>query len=280
MARRRRQASEEEAHSGAAGMERWLLTYADMITLLLALFVILFAMSTISINKFHQLSEGFHNAFASAQTLNANNGKGLLHQSNLVSHPGVAHPPREASTARVQPASSVPPSVTPASTPGAKPAAAQPLSVIQQQLDQALAAKGLANDVQIVRENRGLVLRMLADRTYYATDSAALSAVGNLVVDTVASVLLTDANKVVVEGYTDSQPIYGGPFTTNWELSAFRALNVVLRLDKIDHLAEGRVAGAFYGKTRPVVPNTTPANMALNRRVDFVILAPGQGRTP
>ena len=259
-------------------MERWLLTYADMITLLLALFVILFAMSTISINKFKQLSEGFHDAFSS-QTLNAQNGRGLLHQSNLVNHPGRAQPPRARSSAPAAPTSPVQPSSS--TSPGASQAAgAQPLSAISQQIQAALAAKGLGSDVQIVPENRGLVLRMLADRTYYATDVATLSPVGDEVVDTVASVLSTDTNKVVVEGYTDSEPIYGGPYSSNWELSAFRALNVVLRLDKVDHLAAGRVAGAFYGFTRPVVPITTLANMALNRRVDFVIMAPGQGRTP
>ncbi len=267
-----------------AGAERWLLTYSDMITLLLALFVILFAMSNISQKKLdavHQsIISGFSHFFATKSS-----GPGLLDQTSLVNHPGTSntiyhpltstplHPITSSST--LASASTPPQAVPPTSSalPGQLP-----LSTIYSQIGQALQAKGLAAASQLVMETRGVVVRIYTDNAFYASDVATLSTVGDEVVDTIASVLKSDRNDVVVEGYTDSQPIVGGPYSSNWELGAMRAVNVVQRFIHVDGINENRLAAVSYGKTRPVVPNTTPQNMAENRRVDVVVLAPGQDR--
>jgi len=280
-ARRRRRSGGGEDHGGggheAAGMSRWLLTYSDMITLLLALFVILFALSSINQKKFVEFKEGLVHAFTHVVTVE-HGGTGLLHQNSLVNHPANSNSTYRAAIPKpTNPALSMHSSEPGGTLHGAQPGS-QPLPVIQAAIARALAAKGLSQYAQIIPERRGVVVRVLADKVFYATDHASLSPLGDEVVDTIASVISQDTNNVAVEGYTDSAPIVGGPYSSNWELSAMRAVNVVLRLIRVDHINENRLQAIGYGKTRPVVPNTTPANMALNRRIDVVILAPGRGR--
>ena len=120
---------------------------------------------------------------------------------------------------------------------------------------------------------------MLADKVFFATDSATLGKVGDQVVDPIAGVITGAPNDVAVEGYTDNQPIYGGPYDSNWQLSAARAANAAQRLATVDGIAEARLSAVGYGDTHPLVPDTSPANQAENRRVDVVILAPGASGT-
>lgn len=246
----RRKAHEEEE----GGMERWLLTYADMITLLLALFVILFALSTINAKKFMAFKLGITQTF-SQNPVHVNQNSGLLPQQNdLINHP-------------VQAAITPPtPGLTPPSSGG------QALAKIASQINQALQSAGLSQYASTTVTSRSVVVQMLADKAYFALDSATLGTIGDQVVDTIAGVLRTLANPVRVEGFTDNQPITGGPFTSNWELSAVRAVNVVQRLETQDGITASRLSAIGYGTTHPVVPNTSPANQAENRRIDVVVL--------
>ncbi len=274
-----RRAHHEEAEEAEGGMERWLLTYADMITLLLALFIVLFSLSTISVQKFEALAQSLRNTFSGHTTVVKNN-TGLLHQNSLVSHPGnvpgvnhsASSPPRPPHT----PVSSSPTTTQPVGQPGS-----QSLAAIQSELQSALASQGLTSDVNIAQASptpstKELVVQILSDKIFYAVDSADLGPLGDRVVDVIASVLRQNTNNAAVQGYTDNQPIYGGPYATNWELSAERATHVVVRLTHVDGIDPNRLAIVGYGKTRPIVPNTSPANQARNRRVDVVILAPGE----
>lgn len=261
-----------------SGAERWLLTYSDMITLLLALFVILFALSSISPKKFVAFKEGLNRAFSHVIS-STKGGQGLLQQTSLVNTPGSHNQIHVNTNISGNPIASRPLGQQSPASPGVSqpPPGSASLSQIYSQIHEALQQKGLLGDVNMTSERRGVVVRVLADKVFYASDHATLSPVGDDVVDTVAQVLRSDTNDVMVEGYTDSQPITGGPYTSNWELSSMRAVNVLLRLVRVDGIDENRLAAVGYGKTRPIVPNTTAANMAMNRRVDIVVLAPGQG---
>jgi chemotaxis protein MotB len=243
-------------------MERWLLTYADMITLLLALFVILFALSSINEKKFIAFKLGLSETFANSPiSTSSANGNGLLQHTGLVSHRALAT------------------SSAPAAASTATSAAAPSLSQIATEIEQALQAAGLTQDATTTTTTRSVVVQVLADKAYFALDSATLGTVGDQVVDTIASVIGNVPNDVAVEGYTDNQPIYGGPYASNWQLSAARAANVVQRLATADGVAETRLSAVGYGDTHPLVPNTSPANQAENRRVDVVVLAPGTSGT-
>ncbi len=241
-----------EEHAEAENSERWLLTYADMITLLLALFVVLFAMSTINIQKFMEFKTGVVKSFSTLQ-LNSvvHGGTGLLQNTSLVQRSGVVKgilPPINQSSGNS--------------------------TAIAQQVNAALQQAGLAADASVTTDQRGVVVTMMSDKMFFGVDSAQLGAAGSAVVDVLASVLKTMPNNVVVEGYTDDQPIIGGPYSSNFELSAVRATTVVERMTRVDGIPEARLSATGYGQTHPLVPNSSPANMAINRRVDVVILNP------
>ena len=278
MARREHHEEPEEAEGG---MERWLLTYADMITLLLALFVVLFALSTISTRKFTALAQALRNTFSGHTTV-VKNDTGLLEHNSLVDHTGQVqgtHPQQSGQNSANS--SGVTTTTSPMVPP---PQGSQPLSQIQAELNSALGTAGLGGDVSITQNSptpttSELVVQILSDQVFYTLDSASLGTTGDKVVDTIASVLATNTNNAAIQGYTDDQAIYGGPYATNWELSAERAVHVVERLTSVDNISPNRLEVVGFGQTRPAAPNTSPQNMAENRRVDVVILAPGESET-
>ncbi len=249
--------------------ERWLLTYADMITLLLALFIVLFAVSTINTKKFEALALGFKQSFSpNPGALPSSNG--VEQYDSLVptagprqvqQHPSVSTPTKQTAT------------TTSASSLSAS--AESQLTSVDQKIEKAITAKGLQAGVSTSVQTRGLVVQVLTNQVFFATDSADLEPQGDAVVDTLASVLKTTTNGIDVEGYTDNQPITGGPYTSNEELSAVRAASVATRLIDQDGLDPDRLAATGFGDSHPAVPNDTPADRALNRRIDFVILAAG-----
>jgi chemotaxis protein MotB len=250
--------------------ERWLLTYADMITLLLALFIVLFAVSTINTKKFEALALGFKQSFSpNPGALPSSNG--VEQYDSLVptagprqvqQHPSVSSPSKQAAT------------TTSASSLSAS--AESQLTSVDQKIEKAITAKGLAAGVSTSVQTRGLVVQVLTNQVFFATDSADLEPQGDAVVDTIASVLKTTSNGIDVEGYTDNEPITGGPYRDNWQLSAERAVVVVERLQNVAHVSPSQLYLVGFGQYHPIVPNTSKANQAENRRVNIVITMPGQ----
>ncbi|WP_298210253.1 flagellar motor protein MotB [Ferrimicrobium sp.] len=248
-----------EGEAEAENSERWLLTYADMITLLLALFVVLFAMSSISQKKFDEFKTGLLQTFSQLQLQSAlKGGTGLLEHRSLITHPGITPGPPQISIPQ-----------TGAGTPAS---VSQQSSQLAAQINAALAQANLANDVQVAVEKRGVVVRLLSDKVFFNTDSATLGSIGTEVVNIIGKVVEPLPNDIDVEGYTDSAPIYGGPFSSNFELSAVRAVTVLEQLMRSDGVSADRLSATGFGATHPIVPNSSPTNMALNRRVDVVIL--------
>ncbi len=248
--RRRRDPDPEEAHAG--GMERWLLTYSDMITLLLALFVVLFALASVNKAKLEQLSQSIHRSLDSG---GISVGAGRTPAQLARSHPVATTVPNP-TLAHLHPEESS-------------------LSALEAQVKASLAAHGLLGDVAVQAEADDFVVQLLADTLFYATDSATLTPVGEQVVDATGKVLASHPNVVAVRGYTDDTPVIGGPFYSNWQLSASRAVVVVLRLVHVDGVNPSQVVAEGYGDTHPVAPNDSPANRARNRRVDIVVYALG-----
>jgi len=261
--RGRHRAHEEEVENS----ERWLLTYADMITLLLALFIVLFAISTVNQKKFLALALGLKQSFdPKPGVLPSSNG--VLGNASLTQTAGTQFKlPGEASSTTT---TTVPGQTAQEGSATTVPSA--DLTQLQQAIQQALAAQGLTANVSLHLETRGLVVQMLADKVFFATGSADVGPQGNQVVDAVASVLKGDNYNIDVEGYTDNQPLIGGQFGSNEALSAVRAVNVVLRLENADGINPSRLSATGYGDTHPVVANDTPQDMAQNRRIDIVIL--------
>jgi chemotaxis protein MotB len=234
-ARRTRRAKQHATHED--NHDRWLLTYADMITLLLVLFIVLFALSKIDQSKYKEFQESVSEDRVVGDS---------AVRSTTTTPP---HGPHRLSVATK----------------------ANQLSRIEKALAQALAQRGELNDVTLNINASGLVEGLVADSTFFQVDSAQLSPLGEQIVDTSGQVLARYANDVDIAGYTDDQAITGGPYANNWELSAARATSVVERLTEADAVAPQRVVALAYGQYHPIAPNTTPAGQAQNRRVNIVI---------
>lgn len=263
MSRSKRSATAEEGNE-----ERWLLTYSDMITLLLALFVVLFALSSVNKVKFAEFRSGLQATFVGSSAAVGTNG--LLTQANLgAPHPlanpvkGVASPVKTATpTVRVrQPA--------PAHSP---PPASSELADLEKAIRARLSSEHLLAYVTFDLRPDRLTVGLLADSVFFATDSNALSSVGDRIVDAVGRVLAAKTNDVLVQGYADNVPVIGPPWHSNFLLSAARATAVVLRMAHVDGVAEGRLVAEGFGSTHPIASNATAAGRASNRRVDIVIL--------
>jgi chemotaxis protein MotB len=147
------------------------------------------------------------------------------------------------------------------------------LAGAEQAIKQALAGRGLQDAVTFRQELRGLVVTVVSDNVLYPVGSAVLEPQGREVLDALGPALAKLPNDISVEGHTDNQPIIpGGLYASNWELSTARATTVVRYLIDAHRLNATRMSAAGFSDTRPLVPNTTPANQALNRRVEIVIL--------
>jgi chemotaxis protein MotB len=235
--RRTGRAHRHRAEADNDNNDRWLLTYADMITLLLVLFIVLFALSKIDEAKYKEFQE----SVSDDRVVN-----------DSVVHGTTTHPSHGTRTSVAAPATNQ-------------------LRAIEKALSAALAQHGMLSDVTLSINSSGLVEGLVADSTFFQVDSAELSPLGQQIVDTSGQVLARYSNDVDVAGYTDNQVITGGPYANNWELSAARATSVVERLTLVDAVEPQRVVALAYGQYHPVVPNTSPVAQAQNRRVNIVV---------
>lgn len=254
-------------HTDGAGHEneeRWLLTYADMITLLLALFVVLFAISSVNVSKVKLLQQSLRDAF---------NGR-VLPGGQAILQTGNSVPVRTLESApRVAP--SIPSIGTP-STPAAQAALAarreqDELQRLKAQLDAFAAAHGFKAQVDTVVTQRGLVVRLLTDNVLFDSGQAQIKAQGMPLLGEVATLLGVDrVHPIVIEGHTDDQPISTSQFASNWELSTARASAVVRWLIGRG-LPAARFSAAGYADLHPLASNATAAGRARNRRVEVVL---------
>ena len=268
--------------------ERWLITYADMITLLMVLFIVLFSIGQVDLAKFQALKHSLNTSFGGASPkVNpvVSGGAGVLTAGSEVSGAapggsGATGAPTDSSQAEValvpiKGGTSTTPASGSSSGNGGSAAAQAEQAVLngaEAQIEQALTKRGLQDAVTFRTEARGLVVTVVTDYVLYPLDSAVLQPEGRAVLDALAPALAALPNDLSVEGHTDSTPVTGGPYATNWELSTARATAVVRYLIDAHHIDPTRLSATGYADTRPLVPNTNTSNRALNRRVEIVVL--------
>ncbi len=261
--------------------ERWLLTYADMITLLMALFMVLFSISSVNISKYETLQKSLKAAFsgnilpggkAIAKQGATNNAAQTPSSVELQAIEPVATQGASSTQNGSARATSSSPSVA---TSAARAAQAQKEAAefahIKQELDAYARAHGFAKSVQTSIESRGLVIRVLTDDLLFASGQASLDGRASGLLGEIAALLNVDqVHPISVEGNTDNVPIHSGRFPSNWELSTARASTVVRFL--IGHgVGANRLTASGNADQRPVDPNTTAAGRARNRRVEIVL---------
>ena len=274
MARGRRRGRGHGGGHEEESNERWLLTYADMITLLMALFMVLFSISSVNISKYQTLQKALQAAFSG----------NILPGGKSIEQPGASNNSSQAPTsADVQ--SIVPVAATPVTeldtqhSASAATAASAQSSAAQQaefarlkaQLDAYAAQHGFAHKVQTTIERRGLVIRVLTDDLLFASGQAGLDPRGAGLLGEIAQLLNVDQSHAIeVEGNTDNIPIHSSQFPSNWELSAARASTVVRSLAGAG-ISPARLTAVGYADQRPLASNATATGRARNRRVEIVL---------
>ncbi|GAA3930619.1 flagellar motor protein MotB [Actinoplanes auranticolor] len=278
----RRKAKHEE-HEEHVNHERWLVSYADMLTLLFVLFVVLFSMSSVDQKKFAELAAGLSEGFGAssvAMTGNVSNLEGAGQSTNVVpidpgTNPGDGSTGTEDMTKEQKEA--VERAIRAASrkqaSANAKAATkeVENLKEIEKKIADALAAAKLLNQVKFTINERGLVVTVVTNEVVFAGNRAELRPGGRKILGTIAPALAQLPNNIEVDGNTNQLKATTSFYPSGWELSAARASTTVRYL--VNHgLAKDRMSAVGFSDTKPLIDPKDPRAVTMNRRVDVVVL--------
>lgn len=266
-------------HEEHMNHEAWAIPYGDLITLLLAFFVVMYAISSVNAGKYRAVADSLSTAFGGPPKsmapvqLGTTQLRGSDYDRPSLATAGAPAPTHAAAVhvPRLQPNLVD----TPAARAAREKAMRAQLQGLGDRIGDALAGLVQQNLVHVRQGSDYLEVEIQSD-LLFQSGSAAPSALAVDTVRKVADVLRDAPNAVRVEGYTDDQPIATPQFASNWELSAARAASVLHVLADAG-IAPARLSMTGYAQYQPVADNTTPEGRNANRRVMLVILPPGQG---
>ena len=240
MAKKRHKKHEEEAS------EAWLLPYSDLMTLLLALFIALFAISQTDQTKLAALAQAFTAAFnMGGPSFFDKAGPNTSPQRQLMSDEDAGN------SAYIQ--------------------ENETLQDLKEQLDAYIMQNSLEDQLSTQLEEEGLMIR-IKERALFPSGSADLVPESQRIGPVVAGLLAAVPERVLISGHTDTDPINTAQFPSNWELSSVRAMTFMKYLLSINqNLNPARFSAIGYGEYRPIAPNDTPENKQKNRRVEILI---------
>lgn len=248
-------------HPEHVNHERWLVSYADFITLLFATFTALYALSKADASKAKAVADGMREAFGTS-------GSKIVHMEALDVEgiPSIkSRLPKGEGNQNAKPAST-------------KEAGKPEFEQIKKEVEEYLMTKGMMGKVQVDMQERGLVVS-LNETGVFESGSADVKPEAMKVLSELAQKITQYRNPVRIEGHTDNVPISSRTYPTNWELSSTRATNMARVLTDKFGVAPGKVSATGYGEYRPKTANDTPAGRARNRRVDLVILSSSAERS-
>jgi chemotaxis protein MotB len=273
---------EEEEH---VNHERWMVTYADMVTLLMVLFIVMFAISQVDQKKFAALSEGLAKDFGAPNRI-------VNGQESILDDSGAAPAAIDiAAQLEADPdTTGGKPGQEDAGTGSGKagdqvddPALAAALEAARHERDSleharakitaALEKAGMKASVRFTLDDRGLTVSIVTDRVFFLADSATLQRPGQRLLAAVAPALNDLPNPIAVEGHTNTVPVKPKYYPTEWELSSARAVTVVRYLVEHRGVAGRRLEAAGFADKHPLLPASDPRSTELNRRVDIVVLS-------
>lgn len=225
--------------------ERWLISYADLITLLFAFFVVMYAISIVNEGKYQVLSDALGDAFGGrgAATQPNTNVEPVLPLSHIINRK------RNEAARREQ----------------------ERMAVMARDLSATLLPLVKSGQVRVTQNARGVSVEINAS-VLFEQGQAVLDGEAREVLSAVGGLLKDDTHRIEVEGHTDNLPIASPVYPSNWELSTARAASVV-RLFIDSGVAEPRLSAIGFAATRPVASNADPVGQARNRRVAVTILA-------
>ncbi len=293
----------EEEHEEHVNHEAWVIPYADVLTLLMALFLVLWALGDPNPEKTEVAAESFRRELGTGGgagfDINEGAGGGPLGDSGISVLDGQGPAPldarQEVSAITGDAASGAEGGdATDPDAPVGDPVdddmieldpvtfqpidhsdevLGDPLSEVERIVRETAIGSGLTTAVGFRRESRGLVVTVVSDSVLFLEGQADVQPDGIVILDVIAESLRDLPNSVIVEGHTDSRPISTLRYPSNWELSTARATSVLRYLVEQRRMPSNRVAAAGYADTRPIADADDPASLALNRRVEIVVLA-------
>ncbi|HEX4113005.1 MAG TPA: OmpA family protein [Stellaceae bacterium] len=253
--RRRNQDTKKENH------ERWVISYADFMTLLLATFVVLYAVSSINVSRYRAAAEALSAVFT-GKVLVQDKGEGAQPSGLFENLPAPVPKPIMKPEITVRPADKVPDKVR---------ERLRKLNDAYKNLTHLLQDVIAKGQVHIAHNGLSVVIDINAS-VLFDSGKAELTNSALGVIDQIGVVLKDSPYSIQVNGFTDNAPIHTALFSSNWELSAIRAISVVKRFVN-DGVDPSRLVAAGYGEYHPVTGNDTPEDMVKNRRVQIVILS-------
>ncbi len=267
MSRKREHEAEKE------NSERWLLTYADLITLLMIFFVVLYSMSKVDAERFQAVAESLNKALgggtpAKIEMSTSPVGPSLFQTgtpSTTTTVPGKGTDPNN--TSNTDPAAN---EETNNSGLGNTDAENMSIIGIKAKLDKFAADNGIQTKLVSSMEERGLVVS-IQETLLFESGSANIDTRAHEVLRNITTVLASAPNQIRVEGHTDNLPIHTAQFPSNWELSVIRSTNVVQILQS-EGINPSRLSAAGYGEFRPIASNDNVTGQGKNRRIDLIIL--------
>ncbi len=265
---------EHEEHEEHVNHEAWVIPFADLLTLLMAMFIALFAMSTVDNDKFKELSIGFNEALGGGKletgVFAAQEGR------DLVPGTGEGASGRDGGSSEGLASNNDGQSVIEKllqqreDLQAAMAQERESLEDVRERIQAAADAKGLGDQLAFDLRDDGLHVTIITDQVLFDSGRAEIQPSGVAVLNIVAAVLADVGNPILIGGHTDNVPISTTQFPSNWELSGARA-SAVLRFVAEHGLAGANLQATGYADTRPVASNDTAAGRAQNRRVEIVV---------
>jgi chemotaxis protein MotB len=262
---RKKRVHHEEEHENE---ERWLVSFADMMTLLFCLFMVLFAISSVNTSKFEELQKSLKDAFSGAVL---DGGHAILSSGSdeQKTKQSAVEPPLPS----LRPLTSLNNTSAKNAADAAKQAKQeeQDFRKLKRRVDNLAKKEGLSGKVNVTVRRRGLVIQLLTDKVFFSSGDATLHPEAHRLVRKIGAIVRDEHNHpVVVEGYTDSQPISTSRYQSNWNLSGDRAAAVVNDFAQIGVL-QARLSVQGFGSQVPIESNSTAEGRAKNRRVEIVL---------
>lgn len=227
--------------------ETWLIPYADLLTLLLALFIVLFAMRSEDKNKMDAMLKSLNKAFTTVSVFDTNSG-GKTPSKNSATKPNPKPNPKPDQVSEDE----------------------KNLQEFMKNMQQYINANNLNAEIYLTDTQEGIQIT-LKDSIIFDSGSDKLLSNFSPILDNIANMLQTIDNSIIIEGHTDNKPIHSSQFPSNWELSGGRALSVVHYL-QTKNIDPNRLRYTGYGEFKPIFPNDTPEHREANRRVNFIVL--------
>lgn len=229
--------------------ERWAVSYSDMVTVLMCLFIVLYAISTVDEEKYIQLKNSLATGFGQTETSFADTATGTVVPEDLVSEDTENPTPFDLALQEVE-----------------------DFTELRERISSTLVAQGLDNTVSFELDDRGLTVRLVGTQTFFDSNSNNLTPTAESVLNGIGHELAGARWEVAVEGHADFRAS-AAPYATNWELSAARATEVVRYLVERAGLPSSRAGAIGYGDARPLMEGESAEAMAANRRTDIVVFS-------